>query len=197
MEKHALDKFSDRAICVTIASLILVFSLPIGKIAALQTWGQCVPHLAVFVFTFLMISVFWTAQSKIISLIAKPLLIKKVVWVTHLYFFFLLLLPLSAGLMAGNPYLPASIVIYSFNLLVISLTHLLLLNSALKYNYRGHQQLSRKIQKSLNKLAIVGPCCYAIAIGVCYINAYVSFIAIIAAPLSYGFLLNKKAIINK
>jgi hypothetical protein len=40
-------------------------------------------------------------------------------------------------------------------------------------------------------MAFAGPVLYIISIGVSYINAYVSFTAIIAALCFYAFLLNK------
>ena len=191
MKKQQLEKFADRAIGVAIASLILVFGLPIGRIAKDQHLNQVVPHLVIFGFSFLMICLFWVAQSNIMDLITRPVLTKKIVWLSRLYFFFLVLLPLSSKLIANNPYLPASILLYSCNLLVISVLHLLLFNSALKIGFRNHRRLTDKIRLSLKKMAFAGPALYIISIGVSYINAYVSFIAIIAALCFYAFLLNK------
>jgi len=191
MERQQLEKFSDRAIGIAIVLLILVFSLPIGKIAQQHNWGQSVSHLVIFGFSFLTICVFWVALSRVIGFIAKPVLTKKIVCLGVLYFLFLVLLPFSSVWLAGNPYLPASIRLYSLNLLLGSILYLLLLNAALRLNCHIYQHLTEKARLWQKKLALAGPVLYIASFVVSYFNIYISFIAIAGALCLYAFLFNR------
>ncbi|WP_428329337.1 TMEM175 family protein [Mucilaginibacter sp.] len=197
MEKQQLEKFTNRAAGIAFASLILFFSLPLEKLADTKNLTQAAPHLIIFFFSMLMISVFWTAQTKIIGLITKMHLSSKIVWLSRFYFFFLVLMPLDCGWIAANFHWPGSVLLYSCNLLVISLLHLLLLCAALSFNYRHHQVLTVKVRSSLKKIACAGPVFYMVAILLSYINVYLSLVPITAGLGFYALLLNKKQVVGK
>ncbi len=183
MEKQQLEKFTDWATGVAIISLIVFFSLPIGRLAKTHDWHLAAAHLILCFFSLYMIIVFWAAQANILALVILPRLNAKIVWLTRVYFIFLTLLPFAAGWIADNPYLPGSILIYISILLTIAVLHFLLLHAALYHQYGIHLLSPKPV--------LMGPACYLLGSCFIYINICVTFILVSAAGCFY-YLFNKK-----
>jgi uncharacterized membrane protein len=193
MNKNRLENFSDGVFAIAATLLILNVKIPdtqyidnnhLNRILLLR-----LPHLLTFGFSFLVVGVFWVSHHRIFSFV--KVLDSTLLWLNILYLLFIAVIPFSASILSENPYLPTAILLYTITLLIIALMHFWLLEYMLKNKHLKHDLLTKDIYKSAQKTSIVGPICYTVAAGGCFINVYISFCAIICAMVFYIFFSGK------
>ncbi len=187
MNKTRLEAFSDNVFAIAVTLLILNVKLPdAGKETDHQLGHVLVrilPTVATFGFSFLVISMFWVAHHRIFSFV--KVVNNTLLWLNVIYLLFVALIPFPASLIAQNPLLPISIILYSGALLIISIMQLIILTYLLRNEDLKHDALNEETHKSVKRLAIVGLAGYILAAAFSHINGYISFGIIIAIMLFY------------
>ncbi|QJD97138.1 DUF1211 domain-containing protein [Mucilaginibacter robiniae] len=189
MNKNRLEAFSDGVFAIAITLLILNVKIPQANYVSGQqlykVLHQAIPKLLTFAFTFLVIGVFWIAHHRIFAFakVTDSILM----WINIVYLMFIALIPYPAALLAENPYLPITIIIYSSTLFVIAVMHLILLEYIIRNNHTRHEILTDEVYRSAQKTALVGPVCYVLAAAGSYIHFYISFFFILSAMVYYIF----------
>lgn len=147
------------------------------------------PHLATFVDSFITITAFWIAQSRILNLM--PGVSTNILWRYRAYFICLILVSIAAVWLSSNPFAKLPLIIYTSLLLVTAIFHVSLLYAALRVKPVEQEYSISCLTISLKKIALAGPACYLMAIAACFINIYFSFLGIITAMFFYLFFMRK------
>ncbi|HCN84131.1 MAG TPA: hypothetical protein DIT07_11010 [Sphingobacteriaceae bacterium] len=199
MNKNRLENFSDGVFAIAVTLLILNVKTPETKdlknVQLNQVLYNAIPHMLTFIFSFLVIGVFWVAHHRIFSFV--KVLDSHILWLNIVYLLFVAITPLSSAILSEYPFLPTAILFYTSTLLVIAIMHLVLLEYILRNKYLKHEALTRDVYKAAQRTAVVGPLCYTIAAAASWINAYISFFFIIGAMVFYIFFSGKGIVEEK
>jgi uncharacterized membrane protein len=190
--KEGLKRFSDRAIAICFIDLIFTFSVP--KFTSFNydpnmDLAKLTPHLATFSVSFVTIAAFWIAQNRLFNFIRK--LNRIIVWSYSAYFVCLVLVSVSAVSLSSDPFAKPVLMVYTSFLLLTAILHRFLLYAALQTIPSDKVHLTNKLKNTLKKIGLAGPACYITALAACFVNIYISFLAIIAAIFFYMFFLRK------
>lgn len=199
MNKTRLEAFSDGVFAIAITLLILNVRVPnkenISNTQLNHILKGSAPQLLSFVFSFLVIGVFWVAHNRIFSfakVVDQPLL-----WLNIVYLMFIAFVPFPASILADNFFLPSTILLYTGTLFVIGLMHFIILEYIIRNKDLKHEALTKDIYQSGVKTAVFGPICYALAAVSCFINAYLSLFFIACALFFYIFLSGRNRLSKK
>ncbi len=186
MEKHRLEAFSDGVFAIVITLLVLDIHLPETELstnrALLAMIWSITPSILTFVFTFLVVGIFWVAHHRIFDLVRKVdafLLFGNI-----FYLLAVAIIPFPAALLAKHPDLASSVIIYSAVLGLIGTGHFVFLNHISQRPALQHTSFNQQVYKRARRVGLVGPCCYAAAILVSLLSPLLSF-AFIGAPLVF------------
>lgn len=190
MNKSRLEAFSDGVFAIVITLLVLNIHLPEKEItsnqALLEVIRTIAPNLLTFVFTFLIVAIFWVAHHRIFDLVKQ--VDAFLLYGNIFYLLTVVIIPFPASLLAKHPNLTGSIIIYSCVLGLIGLQHFILLGHIRQRPDLQHASFTRQTYHRAIRVGLVGPCCYAMAALTSFISPYVSFIFILAPLIFYiGF----------
>ena len=193
MNKNRFDNFSDGVFAIAVTLLILNVHIPDTKNFTNHRLNvvliNIIPHLVTFIFSFLVIGVFWVAHHRIFSFV--KVLNNRLIWLNIFYLLFIAVTPLTAAIISENPFLPTAILLYTISLLIIAFMHLVLLEYMLRNKALKHEALTKEVYKSAQRTAVVGPVCYFLASAASFVNVYVSFFFILVAMVFYIFFSGK------
>ncbi|MEO0001118.1 MAG: hypothetical protein RL766_1164 [Bacteroidota bacterium] len=111
------------AIVITILSLALV--VPPGEDdEGLKRfmWDQIIPKLFIFFLGFIVVGAFWVDTHFNHHHMVKTNIFS--IWLNIIFLMFICLIPFSSGFLANYLKKPMSLVVYSINLIMVSITHL-------------------------------------------------------------------------
>jgi uncharacterized membrane protein len=186
MTKDRLEAFSDGVFSISITLLVLDIKLPatVGSNQELiSSIRQVAPNIMAFVFSFLVVGVFWVAHHRIFHFIRKADHI--ILWSNIFYLMSVAFIPFPTSILAAHPFLPTAILLYSLVLLLCGSQHFWLLRFIYKHPEYKEEELTRRAYKESMWLASVGPVCYALAAAFSFVNPAISFVFIILALLFY------------
>lgn len=189
-KKEVLSNFSDRAIALCYITLIFTFSIP--KFTSFNydpniNLTKLAPHLGTFAVSFVTISAFWVAQSRIMFLMKE--INVQITWQYRAYFVCLVLVSITAVSLSSDPFAKLTLVAFNSFLLLTATFHISLLYTALNLQTQEHAHLISILKPSLKRIALFGPACYLLAIAAIFVNIYTSFSLIIVAMFFYIFFL--------
>lgn len=177
MTKNRLEAFSDGVFSIVITLLILDVKIPdrehITNGQLIESLQAALPNVITFIFTFLIVGVFWVAHHRIFGLVR--VVDPKLLWLNIFYLMFIVLIPFPASILARHPLLQVSILIYSTTLLLVGFFHFIFIRYLYKHPELHEEGLSKHVFKQAIKVTAIGPCCYLLAILISFFNVYVSF----------------------
>lgn len=178
MNKTRLESFSDGVFAVVIT--LLIFSVKLDEKATIVTNADLLlqlklvlPHVLTFIFTFLIVGVFWVAHHRIFTYVKA--VDPKLLWINILYLMFIVLLPFPASILAKHPLLQASILLYCCTLLLIGFFNFLFIRYLFLHPSLRDEGMSHDIFRAALRITSVGPICYIIAIATSFFSVYISF----------------------
>lgn len=199
MNKNRLEAFSDGVFAIAITLLVLNIKVPtkqdITNAELNQILVKALPQLLSFVFSFLVIGVFWVAHHRIFSfakVVDTPL-----VWLNIVYLMFIAIIPFPASILADNFFLNSTILLYTGTLFLISILNFSILKYILHNEDVKHEALTPEVYRSATKTAVIGPICYVLAAATCFISAYISLFFMACALLFYIFISGKNTMSKK
>jgi uncharacterized membrane protein len=199
MNKNRLENFSDGVFAIAVTLLVLNIRIPDTKNMDNQLLNHVLlhlaPHLLTFIFSFLVIGVFWIAHHRIFSFVNIP--DSTLLWINNVYLLFIALTPFPASILSENPFLPTAILAYTITLFIIAMLHFILLEYILRNKHLKHPALTPEIYKSAQRNAIVGPICYILAGVGAFVNVYISFFFIVGSMFFYIFFAGKGKVEEK
>ena len=199
MNKNRLENFSDGVFAIAVTLLVLNIRIPDTKNMNNHLLNNALmhllPHMLTFVFSFLVVGVFWIAHHRIFSFVNVA--DSTLLWINNVYLLFIALTPFPASILSENPFLPTAILTYTITLFVIAILHFILLEYILRNKHLKHPALTEDIYKSAQRNAIVGPVCYVLAGIGAFINVYISFFFIAGAMFFYIFFAGRSKVEEK
>jgi uncharacterized membrane protein len=186
MTRSRLEAFSDGVFSISITLLVLDVKLPF-RVGTNQELNAAlrgvVPNVLAFVFSFLVVGVFWVAHHRIFHFIKKVDHI--VLWSNIFYLMSVAFIPFPTSILAAHPLFPTAILLYSLVLLLCASQHFWLLRFIYKNPEYKEADLTKQAYKDSMWLAAVGPICYALAAAFSFISPAVSFMFILLALIFY------------
>jgi uncharacterized membrane protein len=196
MTKNRLEAFSDGVFSIAITLLILNVKIPqadnLTNSKLLAYLYSALPNIFTFLFSFLVIGVFWVAHHRIFAFV--KVVDSTLLWMNVFYLMFVAIIPFPAGLLAKYPSLPAAILVYACTLFTVSVMHLVLLRHIYQSDKLKEGLFKPDIYRSSLKLALVGPVCYVAAAIFSHADHYISFILILCALIFYIFFAGKSKV---
>ena len=190
MTTNRLEAFSDGVFAIAATLLVLNIKFPELPGESNSQLNHlliaALPNVLTFIFTFLVVGIFWTAHHRFFAMVKK--VDQFLLWSNNFYLMLIALIPFPASLLAKHPLLNTAIIFYSSILFLCGLQHIILL----LYLYKHTALLSKNAVlisfHSALKIAFVGPGCYLLAILASFITPFLSFFFIIVPLIFYIFL---------
>ena len=193
MNKNRLEAFSDGVFAIATTLLVLGISIPQGKVEsdrelALLLVGM-IPSILTFVFTFLVVGVFWVAHHRIFNLTRS--VDNVLIWQNNFYLLTVAIIPFPAAVLARHPFFRTAVLFYAVILLVVASQHFLLLRHIYKKDELRQPFFNVEVYRVARMTATVGPACYLAAAAISTLSSVLSFILILAALFFYIVLSNR------
>lgn len=186
MTRSRLEAFSDGVFSISITLLVLDIKIPstVGSNQELvSSLKQVAPNILAFVFSFLVVGVFWVAHHRIFHFIKK--VDHVILWSNVFYLMSVAFIPFPTSILAAHPFFPTAIVLYSLVLFLCAIQHFWLLRYIYKHPEYKEDELNKQAYKESLLLAAVGPVCYALAAVFSFVSPVISFILILLALVFY------------
>ena len=103
------------------------------------------------------------------------------------YLMFIAVIPFPAAILAGNPFLPTAIMVYSATLFFIGLMHFILVYYIVKTKEIKQEAATKEVYGPALRISLVGPACYILAVAGSLIHPYISFCFIVSPLIYYIF----------
>jgi uncharacterized membrane protein len=194
MNKTRLENFSDGVFAIAVTLLVLNIKIPdahtLNSAGLNRALLAMVPHVLTFVFTFLVIGVFWVGHHRIFTFVR--ILDTGLLWLNIFYLMFVAVLPFPAAILSENPFLPTSIILYCVSLGIIASMHFLFMTYIFRHKDIKDDVLTHDVYMSGIKNAEIGPVTYLVAAGASFISVYISFVMILAVLVFYIFFAGRK-----
>ena len=194
MNKTRLENFSDGVFAIAVTLLVLNIKIPDAH--SLDSDGlnrallAMVPHVLTFVFTFMVVGVFWVGHHRIFSFV--HILDSGLLWLNIIYLLFVAILPFPAAILSENPFLPTAIILYCVSLTIIASMHFLFMTYIYEHKEIKDDILTRSVYRWGMKNALVAPIFYLVAAAVSFISVYISFVLILLVMVFYIFFAGRK-----
>jgi len=107
MNKARLEAFSDGVFSISITLLVLDIKVPnfdsLGNEQLNRALVQALPNILTFVFTFLVVGIFWIAHHRIFTLVKA--VNSSLLWINIFYLMLAAIIPFPASILAKHPFL--------------------------------------------------------------------------------------------
>jgi len=189
-----VEAFSDGVIAIIITIMVLLLKLPnidkeLTARALAMHLHQEAPYIGAYIFSFMMVGIFWTNHHYMFHLLEKtdePLLM------LNLFFlFWMSLIPYATALMGANLLLAPSAALYGFIMLMTTFSLALMRNRTLKKHLVHHDE-NRTLTKTVYKVSMkartknwVGVVAYLLSIPLAYVNIYLAFVCFLVPPVIF------------
>jgi len=189
-----LETFSDGVIAIVITIMILELKLPdLNKESTasqtLHLFHDLVPYLISYIFSFVMIGVFWTNHHHMFHLLQTT--DERLVWQNFVFLFFISIIPFATSLVGASPRVPLSAATYGLVMLLTTLSFLLMRNYSLK-NKLLHKDEDRQVNREIITVskkgrtkAIVGAAVYLVSIPLAFVNVYLAYLCFAVPPIIF------------
>ena len=189
-----VEAFSDGVIAIVITIMVLELKLPdISKEAStrdiLHHLRALAPYFGAYVFSFMMVGIFWTNHHHMFHLLEKtnePLL-----GLNLFFLFWMSLIPFASGVMGANPLLATSAALYGFIMLMTTLSLAIIRWYTLKKGLIHKDEdpsLNRKIYtvswQGTTK-TYVGTGAYLLSIPLSFVNLFLAYLCFMIPPLLF------------
>ena len=188
------EAFSDGVMAIIITIMVLELKVPdISKEATtgsvLSNLRHIAPYFGAYVFSFMMIGIFWTNHHHMFHLLEntdEPLL-----GLNLIFLFWMSLIPFATATMGANPQLPLSAALYGFVMLMTTL----LLSIMRSYTIRKelvHKDADKNLTRQIyfvsrqgRTKSYIGTAAYLLAIPLAYVQVYLAYICLLVPPILF------------
>ena len=187
MTKDRLEAFSDGVFAISITLLVLNIRIPGVEVRTDGQLRQALkaawPNLLTFVFSFLVVGVFWVAHQRICFYIR--VVNHYILWANIFYLLTIALIPFPAATLATHPLFPSAIILYCGLLFLCAAQHFIFLFYIHRHPVFRAPEYTERAHRVAVRISGVGPVCYLCAAVFSFVNPLISFCFILAALLFY------------
>lgn len=183
-----METFSDGVIAIIITIMVLELKLPVfgtddTSIEIKRHLLKLAPYLVAYLFSFMMIGIYWTNHHHLFHLLEKT--DEGLLWLNMAFLFCLSLIPLATALIGTNPRVTVSTMIYGFVMLMSTLTLTWMRSYSLRKKLL-HQDRDKKLTRKIHYVSqrgrtksIIGTLCYLVSIPLSLVNVVLAYICFI------------------
>ncbi len=189
-----VEAFSDGVIAIIITIMVLELKLPdVSREATtrdiLNHLAELGPYFGAYVFSFMMVGIFWTNHHHMYHLLEKtnePLLGLNLV-----FLFWMSLIPFASGVMGANPLLPTSAALYGFIMLMTTLSLALIRQYTLRKGLIHHDEdpsLDSKIHAASRHgttKTYLGTAAYLLSIPLAFVSIWLAYLCFVIPPVIF------------
>jgi uncharacterized membrane protein len=189
-----VEAFSDGVIAIIITIMVLELKLPDVSTEAttrdiLHHLVKLGPYFGAYVFSFMMVGIFWTNHHHMYHLLEKtnePLLGLNLV-----FLFWMSLIPFASGVMGANPLLPTSAALYGFIMLMTTLSLALIRQYTLRKGLVHQDEdplLNSKIQsvsRHGTTKSYLGTAAYLLSIPLAFVSIWLAYLCFVIPPILF------------
>jgi uncharacterized membrane protein len=189
-----VEAFSDGVIAIIITIMVLLLKLPnidelLTARALTALMHQQAPYFGAYVFSFMMVGIFWTNHHHMFHLLEKT--DERLLLLNLFFLFWMSLIPYTTALIGANPLLSTSAALYGFVLLMTTLSLALMRNYTLRKKL-VHRDKDRALTTTIYRVSIkartrnwVGTAAYLLSIPLAYLNIYLAFVCFLIPPIIF------------
>ena len=179
-----VEIFSDGVMAIIITIMVLELQLPeLHKTMNINDLmhhiTELLPHVAAYVFSFIMIGILWTNHHNLFHLLQQT---DNFLLGQNLFLlFWMSLIPFITMLIGANPFLPASVALYGFIMLMISLTLTFMRAYTIKeglVHTADEREGDKKIEKVIVKSkthSYIGTLAYLLSVPLAFVSVYLAY----------------------
>ncbi len=191
-----VETFSDCVIAIVITIMILSLKLPDftkqGTDGTIKhSLHQLYPYFITYVFSFIMIGIFWINHHHMFHLLEKtdePLLMQ------NLFFLFWIgLIPIATAFIGANPLVAESVAFYGFVMLMTTFAFTIMRSYSIRKKL-VHRDSDRSITFKIYKVSFkarsksrIGTVAYLCSVPLAFVNVYLSFACFAIPPILFFF----------
>jgi uncharacterized membrane protein len=189
-----VEAFSDGVIAIIITIMVLELKLPdVSREATtrdiLNHLVELGPYFGAYVFSFMMVGIFWTNHHHMYHLLEKtnePLLGLNLV-----FLFWMSLIPFASGVMGANPLLPTSAALYGFIMLMTTLSLAVIRQYTLRKGLIHHDEdpsLDSKIHAASRHgttKSFLGTGAYLLSIPLAFVSIWLAYLCFVIPPVIF------------
>jgi uncharacterized membrane protein len=187
MNKNRLEAFADGVFAISITLLVLNIRIPGAEVHTnaelIQTLKKAWPNILTYIFTFLVVGVFWVAHLRICFFIKK--VSHFLLWSNIFYLMTVAFIPFPAAILAAHHLFPSAIILYCGVLFFCGAEHMVTLLYLRRNPEYAEAAIMSEEYDRLLVLASVGPGCYLTAALLSLISPLVSFFFILVPLVFY------------
>lgn len=189
-----VEAFSDGVIAIIITIMVLQLKLPdidneLTARALATHLHQQTPYFAAYVFSFMMVGIFWTNHHHMYHLLEKT--DERLLMLNLFFLFWMSLIPYATALIGGNPFLAPSAALYGFIMLMTTLSLALMRNHTIKKKLVHHDK-DRMLTTTIYRVSLkahmknwLGVGAYLLSIPLAYFNIYLAFVCFLIPPVIF------------
>ncbi len=168
MNKSRLEAFSDGVIAIIITIMVLEMKTPHSdKLVALQ---PLLPVFLSYVLSYIYVGIYWNNHHHLWQIVTK--VDGKILWANLHLLFWLSLFPFATGWMGENHFTTWPTALYGFVLLMAAIAWYILSRLLVRLHGKNSVVANALGQTTKEKIS---PLIYAVAIAVCFVNAWMGF----------------------
>lgn len=189
-----VETFSDNVLSIIITIMILSIHLPEAK-SEHTSWQfrnhllQLLPYFITYVFSFLMIGIFWINHHHMFHLLEKT--DEPLIFQNFLFLFWVSLIPFATASLGANPLLPDTVALYGLFMFLATSTFAYMRAYTLRKGL-VHHVANKRLNTSIRMLSlkartksIIGTSMYLASIPLAYLSIYISFGCFLVAALIF------------
>lgn len=190
------ETFSDGVMAIMITIMILELKLPDFKKSQevddiRNHLKELIPHFVAYVFSFVMIGIFWMSHHHLFHLLKKA---DNLLTRVNLFFlFWITIIPVVTGILGANPFLPISTALYGSVMLFATATLAYMRGYTLSKDLI-HTDTQSEINNKIVRVSILGKrysyassLAYLVSIPLSFLNVYFAYVCFII-PIILSFL---------
>lgn len=188
------EAFSDGVIAIIITIMVLLLKLPnIDKELTTRALAahlhQQAPYFGAYVFSFMMVGIFWTNHHHMFHLLEKT---DELLLGMNLFFlFWMSIIPYATALIGANPLLAGSLTLYGFIMLMTTLSLAIMRNHTIKRKL-VHSDKDRVLTRKIYNVSLrgrtknwLGVAAYLCSIPLAYVNVYLAYLCFAVPPVIF------------
>ena len=179
-----VEIFSDGVMAIIITIMVLELQLPelhknLNTNDLKHHITELLPHVGAYIFSFIMIGILWTNHHNLFHLLQQT---DNFLLGQNLFLlFWMSLIPFITMLIGANPFLPASVALYGFIMLMISLTLTFMRAYTIKeglVHTADEREGDKKIEKVIVKSkthSYIGTLAYLLSVPLAFVSIYLAY----------------------
>jgi len=188
-----LEAISDGVFAIALTLLVLDLRVPLGKSIKSESdlftaFCQLTPKFLSYFLSFMTLGIFWTGHAAQYTFIEKS--DRHLNWINLFFLLFISILPFTTAFLSEYIEFKFAVGVYWLNIFALGLLILLHWNYAERHHYLSIEGAEKEnVSAAIRRRVIIAQTLYAAGALLCFVNTYLSIVAIVLIQLNYALAL--------